>query len=330
MSYLDRLLSGLKTVLVNGTVQTFQPGVNFLGGVTSANNPTLGTTDLTFSAGNPAIASAIYGDGSDGTATCDGTTSVAGMSISGGNYTLTRDVYFANLTTNVGVIVSPAGFRIFVSGTFTHNGRVSVDGVAGIITTGGSGGGGGQGGGHPATDGGGTGTRLRGGIDQSGGGAGGSPTNSFGGNGGASSFGTNGGTAAKPATGFGTPRDLFGALSATLFASNNTSVQLGGGAGGGGAGAANGGGGGGVMVVAASKLVGIGSFTANGGNGGANLAGPGTVIGAGGAGGGMILLTTRDVSAWTGVAQALGGNGAATTAGTGGNGTAGLVVTLSA
>lgn len=74
-----------------------------------------------------------YGDSSDGTATCDGSTSVAGMSLSGGNYTMTRDVYFATLTINTGVTVNPAGYRLFcaISLVLLGTGKVGRDGNAG-------------------------------------------------------------------------------------------------------------------------------------------------------------------------------------------------------
>lgn len=72
-----------------------------------------------------------YGDGSDGTATCDGSTSVAGMSLAGSTYTLTRDVYFSSLTINNGVTVNPNGYRIFVKVTLTVNGAISGNGANG-------------------------------------------------------------------------------------------------------------------------------------------------------------------------------------------------------
>lgn len=56
-----------------------------------------------------------YGDGSDGTVTCDGSTSVVGMSLSGSTYTLTRDVYFKNITINDSITLITNGYRIFIS-----------------------------------------------------------------------------------------------------------------------------------------------------------------------------------------------------------------------
>lgn len=74
-----------------------------------------------------------FGDGSDGTVTA-----------SAGTTTLTRDMYYANLTIPAGATVTPAGYKIFVSGTLTVTGGFSRDGVNG--GNGGAGGGAGSGG----------------------------------------------------------------------------------------------------------------------------------------------------------------------------------------
>ena len=72
-----------------------------------------------------------FGDGSDGTATCDGVTAVTGMSLVGSIYTMTRDVYFDNLTIDAGISVKPGGYRIFVKGILTVNGTVDGSGEDG-------------------------------------------------------------------------------------------------------------------------------------------------------------------------------------------------------
>ncbi len=60
-----------------------------------------------------------FGDGSDGSATISVNTS------------LTRDMYYDDLTVNAGVTLKPSGYRIFVKGTFTLNGTVSGSGDSG-------------------------------------------------------------------------------------------------------------------------------------------------------------------------------------------------------
>jgi len=73
----------------------------------------------------------IFGDGADGDVTISANTS------------LTRDMYYNNLTINSGFTLSPSGFRIFVKNTLTNNGTLSRnggdggDGVGGGIQGGG-------------------------------------------------------------------------------------------------------------------------------------------------------------------------------------------------
>lgn len=69
-----------------------------------------------------------YGDGSDGSLTTSG------------NVTLTEDKYYTDLTVSAGDIFNPAGYRVFVSGTLTINGRIERngnDGGTGKFGTGG-------------------------------------------------------------------------------------------------------------------------------------------------------------------------------------------------
>jgi hypothetical protein len=261
-----------------------------------------------------------YGDGSDGTADCDGSTGVSGMSRSGNVYTQTRDCYFANLTINAGKTVNGAGFRMFVSGTFTVNGRYAVDGGAGTTSAGGAGGGGGYTGQTARLAGGGIGGAFAGapnisnGVGGAGGNSAGSAVNS-------------GGSVTAPNVQDGMPRDVFSAVNGFLFGLTSGSVDntaILGGAGGGAVssgGNAGGGGGGGYVVVCANTLAGSGSISANGGAGCAN-----STNFSGGGGGGFVVLVTRTQTSWSGTVTASGGasGGGSATAGS-----AGLVLQFS-
>ena len=291
-------------------------------GFASFKNVTIGGTTVQYTITNSGIFS--YGDGSDGTATCDGSTSVAGMSLAGSTYTMTRDVYFTNLTVNSGITVNCAGYRIFVTQSFVINGHVHRDGNAGSVggngdTDGGGGPGAGGNGGSALSDG-----YLKGSIAGATGGNGGTSsggpshngsngnavTNSLGFN------GTNGGSGGSSAAG----NNGSGGTGATATASNvklTVGVQLaqlldvsssgstvkytssasggaGGGGAGGGGGASGGGGGGsgsggGVLAIYAKSITigASGSITSNGGNGGAGGTGhAGVGGGTQGAGGG--------------------------------------------
>lgn len=83
-----------------------------------------------------------FGDGSDGAAAFDGSTTVAGASRSGNDYTLTRDVYYTNATISTGCTLNPAGYRMFCTGTLTLNGTGKVFRNGNNGSNGGDGGGG--------------------------------------------------------------------------------------------------------------------------------------------------------------------------------------------
>ena len=93
----------------------------------------------------------IYGDGSDGNITFDGTTDLNTFSSRVGTvYTLTRDLFGKNVVINSGVTVKGGGFRVFVSQELKNSGSLNADGGdGGAGTDGGNGqnGGGSQGGG---------------------------------------------------------------------------------------------------------------------------------------------------------------------------------------
>jgi hypothetical protein len=61
----------------------------------------------------------IYGDGSDGNVTTVG------------NVTLTKDMYYDNLTVSAEDILNPSGYRIFVKNTLTVNGKIAREGNTG-------------------------------------------------------------------------------------------------------------------------------------------------------------------------------------------------------
>ena len=66
----------------------------------------------------------FFGDGSDGDVTISGDT------------TLTRDMFYNNLTINNTKTLTPAGYRIFVKGILTNNGTLSWIGGAGANASG--------------------------------------------------------------------------------------------------------------------------------------------------------------------------------------------------
>lgn len=74
---------------------------------------------------------AIYGDASDGAATLDGTNTYSFFSKVGSVYTLTRDVFFTNLTVNSGATLNTGSFKIFGTGTLTNSGTIHNNGNAG-------------------------------------------------------------------------------------------------------------------------------------------------------------------------------------------------------
>lgn len=83
-------------------------------------------------------ADSVYGTGADGDATLDGTTTVLSMAPSASVYTMTRDMYFNDLTINAGVRLAPNGYRIFVKGTLKFIGANSTIGYTTGYSTAGS------------------------------------------------------------------------------------------------------------------------------------------------------------------------------------------------
>jgi hypothetical protein len=258
----------------------------------------------------------FFGDGSDGDVT-----------VTGGTTTLTRDMFYDDLTISSTGILAVAGFRVFVRGLLTieASGVLHADGANAIANAGG--GFGVQG------------TVDRGGVGASGvsGAAGANGTSvstslgGAGGNGGAgaSGAGGTGGTATAPAAAVGPPRfpSVFG------WARNSTSVLAytggGGGASGGGDATPTHGGGGGsggnILVVVARTISNSGTIRANGGAGAAR--GFGTNPGGGGGGGGGAVIIVSTSTSVGGTVTAAGGTFGAG-AGTGVNGVAGSAGTV--
>ncbi len=259
----------------------------------------------------------IYGDGSDGSPTFDGSTAyTAFASRSGSVYTLTRDVWFVNPTINTGVTVSTGGFRFFFQGTLTNNGTISWNGNAGVTNTAGAaldnaaatinnsttaatvpGGAGGAGG----TGVGATGVSL---------------THGFGGIGGTGGAGVSAGGAGgtMPAVGStnGQLRSLPWAVIGYSWSGGGTvlipSCGSGGGAGGG-DGANDGGGGGsggGIVIVVGKTFAGTGVIQAAGGAGGAGATASTLGCGGGGGGGGgIVIVVSSSVSGGAIAGQAI-------------------------
>lgn len=80
----------------------------------------------------------VYGTGSDGDATLDGSTTVLGMAPSASVYSMTRDMFFNDLTLNTSVRLAPNGYRIFVKGTLRFAGTNATIGFTSGYSTSGS------------------------------------------------------------------------------------------------------------------------------------------------------------------------------------------------
>jgi hypothetical protein len=267
----------------------------------------------------------IFGTGTDGAVAMNGTNTFASFSsLSGGTYTLTRDVQSTGITISAGVTVASANYRMFARGTISNSGNISVNGnnasgaAAGAVQTSASYGGGRAGG--------------AGGTGVSGAGAAGATAN-IGVTAGAGGTGNAGGAGGGGVVIMGGGAAVSNFLQAPAVALTgigawlDSSFVLAFGPGGGGGGSdsssnAGGGGGGGAGIIGmfAWAITNAGTITANGGNGGNAAAG--NAGGGGGGSGGLIAGYT--LSSWTntGTMSASGGS-LGTGAGTGANGHAG-------
>lgn len=253
----------------------------------------------------------LFGDGFDGDATIVGTT------------TLTKEMYYNNLTITGTGTVKPAGFRIFVKGTLTiqAGGSINDDGFAGSGITGGTNLLSRQTLGAQAGSGGNGGTNgLGNGGSSSGGSSSVNPLNQApqGGAGGAG--GANGGGTAGTASGPVQGQRWYGTawMQQARFSNGTATAQFNGGSGGGGGGSNNincsgggGGGGAGIVWIAARNVSNAGRISANGGNGANGFGTAGDAGGGGGGGGGLVCLGTVTNDAAVGTVQCLGGTGGA-------------------
>ena len=298
-------------------------------------NATSGFFMLLSPVATPPVTYLGYGDGSDGSGTLDGSTTVFGLVPAGNVYTMTRDLYCINLTINTGVTLNTAGYRLFGTGTLTGNGTAKVLRNGANGGNGGNGGNGTSGSGGTAGTAGTAGSALSAGsignaLAGSNGGAGGSG-GTFAGTGGAGNAGTSASTLSN-SVGSGSPA---------------SSAGVAGGAGGGtGAGASAGSASsnavtnpvmmprvmpfainmhfmsGATVGYMGSSNSATGGAGGSGGGGGTNeggtsgTGGGGGGGGAGGSSGGIVVVAFKNiVSPSSSFIQALGGNG-----GTGGNG----------
>jgi hypothetical protein len=242
----------------------------------------------------------LFGDGSDGSVTIST------------NTTLTRDMYYMNLTINADAFINAAGFRVFVKNVLTFAANTSAirnNGGTGGTVTGGTGavrgtlGGGGDGG---------TGVIYNGGVNWTactGGGVPIEPTALGGMGGDNAAFGGStcfASALTPPGATIGGIR-IFSGITSAMIGRTLDNALVGGGSGGAGGGqsdgnipasAGGGGGGGGVLFVASQYIVGSGKIQANGGTGGIaqnqqNSQGSG---GSGGGGGVVILISTTDAT----------------------------------
>lgn len=236
--------------------------------------------------------------------------------------TLTRDMYYNNLTINAGATLYPNGFRIFCANTVTNNGAIDRSGLnasgtsattaltAGTLAAGTAGGAGGTAAGS----------------------AGGASATALGGAGGAGGLGSSGaGGAAGTLTlntaangGVETFQQVDRAREGRNVAGTQVTFGSGGGGGGGdGTAGGAGGGGGGMVMVLARTITGTGTIHCRGGNGftpaGGNRGG-----GGGGGGGVIALISENDVSATSLTLSVAGGAGVSGT-GTGASGVNGSV-----
>ncbi len=270
---------------------------------------------------------AVFGDGSDGTITFDGSTTVLSLVPSGNVYTLARDIFLAAGTINNGVSIKTNGFRIFCAGTLTNNGLIHWNGNAASGTNGATAGAGlsntnssfnsqtGSAANLPGT------TGTNGGVGAgSAGQAGGSV--SYGGAGGAggagsggagAAGGTNTGSAfpARTANRFLMPVMMLIQINSGSGTPTFTAIQGGSGGGSGGGDTTNSGGGGGgggaIVAVYAKKFAGTGSIQARGGAGG--ICTLGNCGGGGGGGGGTVFVVSQSVVAGAVSGQTIDANG---------------------
>lgn len=281
----------------------------------------------------------LFGDGSDGNATLDGTGSVAWATRSGAIYTMTRDALCKDITINSGITLRPNNFFPCAAGTLTNNGTIETIGnnaagaVPGAIVAN-------TGTWYSSGGNGGSGSINANGII--GGGSGGASIGGGGGKGGdAGAFtGGVGNASALLNTGHGSYRTIGFLINRRLFSGYNWTSLNGSGGGGGGAGSngggtGTGGGGGsaaGLCAVAANILINNGTIQSVGGKGADGVISGGGTPAAGGGGGGSggpVFIWTNYLKT-AGTIQSVGGSAGAGAGGGGGGaaGSANLVIII--
>lgn len=273
----------------------------------------------------------LFGDGSDGVATFDGSATPAGTTKnSPTSYTIDRDVQYTNVSVSSGVTVDANGYKIAFNGKITGSGKIAGDGNAAIGETAGAtlaartlGGGSAGAAGRSTAGNGAAGTNL---ATAAVGGAGGAGGNDAGGSG---NTGGAGGTVTAPTALQGGARRLSAYTDGYVMGNDGSTnwqgLILRGGAGGG-AGAYGtaaetgtpksgaGGGGARVIVIAGYEWDWTGTLSVKGGAGG-NASGDQDCGGGGGGGGGAIYrlchigtnLGSTDVTGGAGGAKTNGG-----------------------
>jgi len=318
----DNFARGLLSATTNVDVSTATAPLP--GQVLSAINTT--SAQWAYPSGNGIV---DYGDGSDGDVT-----------ISSGTTTLTRTMYYNNLTISGTGVLNTAGYKIYVKGTLTN----SVTG--GIIRTpnnGGNSAGTTAGAGAVAMTENDMGAGLAGqnGVAGASGGLGGSSGVSGNAAGTAEGYGNAGGNGGNGGSGIGGAAGTYTHVPERVIRHDHIykldykNGGQGGASGGGGAssafgtggGSGGGGSGGGVIIIFANTVNNTGSFSARGGNGGNGNQGNGNATGGGGGGGGgggqiyiicnvLTAIGTLTVTGGTGgTGGAASGSGSAGTAG---------------
>lgn len=271
----------------------------------------------------------VYGDGSDGTVTFDGSSTILGIAPSSNVYTLTRDVFLVDCTINSGVSINTAGYRFFAD-TLTNNGTIHCNGTSAGGTDGSQAGSGGGGSGSITNNApiGGSGASGGTGVGSGGGNA---VNLAMGGLGGAGGTGVSAGGAAG--TRGTAPQAIHGyrfmpvPMLGMATTNNGTLTKISGGTGGGAGGGdgtnkgGGGGGGGGIVIVCARKILGTGTISANGGNGGTDPSGTLGTGGGGAGGGGAIWVVSSSVSGGAITGQTITANAGSVGSG---HGTAGV------
>lgn len=78
----------------------------------------------------------IYGTGSDGNVTFDGSSTVLSLVPSSGNYTLSRDIFCQNMVVNGSALIRTNGYRVFVKNKLTLDDGAFILTVDGFTTAG--------------------------------------------------------------------------------------------------------------------------------------------------------------------------------------------------